>query len=151
MVMEIKINKIWDVLDKISDPEIPNISIVEMGIVRGVKYDEGLLNVIITPTYSGCPAIDFIKIEIEQKLIMEGINDFEISTSLFPPWTTEWLNEETKNKLKSVGIAPPEKHIECPHCNSDKIKVLSEFGSTACKAFYKCGHCMETFEYFKCI
>ena len=151
MVMEIKINKIWDVLDKISDPEIPNISIVEMGIVRGVKYDEGLLNVIITPTYSGCPAMDFIKIEIEQKLIMEGINDFEISTSLFPPWTTEWLNEETKNKLKSVGIAPPEKHIECPHCNSDKIKVLSEFGSTACKAFYKCGHCMETFEYFKCI
>ena len=149
--MKIKINKIWDALDKISDPEIPNISIVEMGIVRGIKYDEGLLNVIITPTYSGCPAMNLIKTEIKQYLIMEGINDFEISTSLFPPWTTEWLNEKTKNKLKSIGIAPPEKQIECPYCNSDEVKVISEFGSTACKAFYKCIHCIETFEYFKCI
>ena len=144
-------NKIWGMLENIPDPEIPNISIVEMGIIRGIEYNHDTLNVIITPTYSGCPAIDLIKREIKQNLIMKGINDFEITTSLFPPWTTEWLNEETKNKLKSIGIAPPEKKIECPYCNSDEVKVISEFGSTACKAFYKCIHCIETFEYFKCI
>ena len=144
-------NKIWGMLENIPDPEIPNVSIVEMGIIRGIEYNHDTLNVIITPTYSGCPAIDLIKREIKQNLIMKGINDFEITTSLFPPWTTEWLNEETKNKLKSIGIAPPEKKIECPYCNSDEVKVISEFGSTACKAFYKCIHCIETFEYFKCI
>tara|TARA_B100000029_G_scaffold512216_1_gene608288 strand:+ start:983 stop:1438 length:456 start_codon:yes stop_codon:yes gene_type:complete len=151
MVMKMETNKIWGMLENIPDPEIPNISIVEMGIIRGIEYNHDTLNVIITPTYSGCPAIDLIKREIKQNLIMKGINDFEITTSLFPPWTTEWLNEETKNKLKSIGIAPPEKKIECPYCNSDEVKVISEFGSTACKAFYKCIHCIETFEYFKCI
>ena len=151
MVMKMETNKIWGMLENIPDPEIPNVSIVEMGIIRGIEYNHDTLNVIITPTYSGCPAIDFIKREIKQNLIMKGINDFEITTSLFPPWTTEWLNEETKNKLKSIGIAPPEKKIECPYCNSDEVKVISEFGSTACKAFYKCIHCIETFEYFKCI
>ena len=151
MVMKMETNKIWGMLENIPDPEIPNVSIVEMGIVRGIEYNHDTLNVIITPTYSGCPAIDLIKREIKQNLIMKGINDFEITTSLFPPWTTEWLNEETKNKLKSIGIAPPEKQIECPYCNSDEVKVISEFGSTACKAFYKCIHCIETFEYFKCI
>ena len=149
--MKMETNKIWGMLENIPDPEIPNISIVEMGIIRGIEYNHNTLNVIITPTYSGCPAIDLIKREIKQNLIMKGINDFEITTSLFPPWTTEWLNEETKNKLKSIGIAPPEKKIECPYCNSDEVKVISEFGSTACKAFYKCIHCIETFEYFKCI
>ena len=149
--MKMETNKIWGMLENIPDPEIPNISIVEMGIIRGIEYNHDTLNVIITPTYSGCPAIDLIKREIKQNLIMKGINDFEITTSLFPPWTTEWLNEETKNKLKSIGIAPPEKKIECPYCNSDEVKVISEFGSTACKAFYKCIHCIETFEYFKCI
>ncbi|MEE2858598.1 MAG: 1,2-phenylacetyl-CoA epoxidase subunit PaaD [Candidatus Neomarinimicrobiota bacterium] len=149
--MKMETNKIWGMLENIPDPEIPNVSIVEMGIVRGIEYNHDTLNVIITPTYSGCPAIDLIKREIKQNLIMKGINDFEITTSLFPPWTTEWLNEETKNKLKSIGIAPPEKKIECPYCNSDEVKVISEFGSTACKAFYKCIHCIETFEYFKCI
>tara|TARA_B100000686_G_C16686223_1_gene914954 strand:- start:76 stop:531 length:456 start_codon:yes stop_codon:yes gene_type:complete len=151
MVMKMETNKIWGMLENIPDPEIPNVSIVEMGIIRGIEYNHDTLNVIITPTYSGCPAIDLIKREIKQNLIMKGINDFEITTSLFPPWTTEWLNEETKNKLKSIGIAPPEKKIECPYCNSDEVKVISEFGSTACKAFYKCIHCIETFEYFKCI
>ena len=149
--MKMETNKIWGMLENIPDPEIPNVSIVEMGIIRGIEYNHDTLNVIITPTYSGCPAIDLIKREIKQNLIMKGINDFEITTSLFPPWTTEWLNEETKNKLKSIGIAPPEKKIECPYCNSDEVKVISEFGSTACKAFYKCIHCIETFEYFKCI
>jgi ring-1,2-phenylacetyl-CoA epoxidase subunit PaaD len=151
MVMELKINKIWDMLQKIPDPEIPNVSIVEMGIVRGINYDDDTLNVIITPTYSGCPAMDFIKTEIKQNLIMEGIDNFAINTSLSPPWTTEWLNDDTKNKLKSIGIAPPEKKIECPYCDSNEVQVISEFGSTACKAFYKCMHCIETFEYFKCI
>ena len=151
MVMELKINKIWDMLQKIPDPEIPNVSIVEMGIVRGINYDDDTLNVTITPTYSGCPAMDFIKTEIKQNLIMEGIDDFEINTCLSPPWTTEWLNDDTKNKLKSIGIAPPEKKIECPYCDSNEVQVISEFGSTACKAFYKCMHCIETFEYFKCI
>ena len=151
MVMKMETNKIWGMLENIPDPEIPNVSIVEMGIIRGIEYNHDTLNVIITPTYSGCPAVDLIKREIKQNLIMKGINDFEITTSLFPPWTTEWLNEETKNKLKSIGIAPPEKKIECPYCNSDEVKVISEFGSTACKAFYKCIHCIETFEYFKCI
>ena len=98
MVMKMETNKIWGMLENIHDPEIPNVSIVEMGIVRGIEYNHDTLNIIITPTYSGCPAIDLIKREIKQNLIMKGINDFEITTSLFPPCTTEWLNEETKNK-----------------------------------------------------
>ena len=97
-------NKIWGMLENIPDPEIPNVSIVEMGIVRGIEYNHDTLNVIITPTYSGCPAIDLIKREIKQNLIMKGINDFEITTSLFPPWTTEWLNEKTKNKLSALIV-----------------------------------------------
>ena len=149
--MVMNINKIWGVLAGIPDPEIPNISIVEMGIVRELKFNDGILNVTITPTYSGCPAMSVIKLEIQQNLIKEGINDFEINTSLFPPWTTEWLSDKTKTKLKSVGIAPPKKQIECPYCNSDEIHLVSEFGSTACKSYYKCIYCLETFEYFKCI
>tara|TARA_Y100001970_G_C14192317_1_gene836123 strand:- start:1012 stop:1455 length:444 start_codon:yes stop_codon:yes gene_type:complete len=145
------IYKIWDVLEGIPDPEIPNISIVEMGIVRKLKFNDGILNVTITPTYSGCPAMSVIKSEIKKHLIKEGVNDFEINTSLFPPWTTGWLSEKTKSKLQSIGIAPPKKQIECPYCNSNKIQLVSEFGSTLCKSYHKCIHCMEIFENFKCI
>ena len=151
MVNELKTNKIWELLNNIPDPEIPIISIVDLGVVRDVGHEENQLTITITPTYSGCPAISFIKEEIKRNLELEGFESIQINTSLSPPWTTDWMNDETRKKLKEAGIAPPEKYVECPQCNSRNVDIISEFGSTACKAMYKCVDCFEIFEYFKCI
>ena len=149
MVNEISTDIIWGILKTIPDPEIPAISIVDLGIIREVEYGDDAFSITITPTYSGCPAMSYIKEEIIHNLELEGIMNYQIKTSLAPPWTTDWMSDEVKAKLKEAGIAPPSNQIICPQCDSSEVEVVSEFGSTACKALYKCQDCGEPFHYFK--
>ena len=153
--------KIWNILSEVNDPEIPVLSIIDLGILREVKMDDETVNVIITPTYSGCPAMDFIGINIRKVLVDNGFDNIKIIHQLSPAWTTDWMTEEGKKKLKLYGIAPPvaksfDKNylenieVECPHCNSMNTVLVSQFGSTACKALYRCNDCGEPFDYFKC-
>ncbi len=157
---------IWDLLSEISDPEIPVLSIVELGILREVRVEDEKVTVRITPTYSGCPAMKAIEDEIEKKLRVNGIRNFEIKKDFSETWTTDWMPEGAKQKLKEYGIAPPgktdpdddflvglknSKVVSCPYCDSDNTELQSEFGSTACKAQYYCHDCEEPFEHFKCI
>jgi ring-1,2-phenylacetyl-CoA epoxidase subunit PaaD len=149
MVKEISVETIWELLHKIPDPEIPSISIVELGVVRNVKFNEDNFHITVTPTYSGCPAMSFMKDEIVRAMEAEGISNYQLHTSLAPPWTTDWMSTEVKEKLKEAGIAPPSEKVQCPQCDSPKVESISEFGSTACKALYKCNTCAEIFHYFK--
>lgn len=155
------IDKIWDVLRNVNDPEVPVLNVVDMGVVRSVSQENEKIKVVITPTYSGCPAMDIISMNIRVAL---SDYDVEIETVLYPPWTTDWLTEDAKSKLKAYGIAPPtgsvDKHsilsgeprvIACPKCDSQSTTMVSQFGSTACKAHYKCNDCLEPFDYFKCV
>ena len=145
------------------DPEVPVLSILDLGIVRDVKIIGDKIKIIITPTYSGCPAMDVISMDIRLKLIEKGYRNVSVQQQLSPAWTTDWMSEEGKQKLKSFGIAPPnpkqqfcssemfkEEAIECPHCNSYHTQLISQFSSTACKAMYRCLECKEAFDYFKC-
>lgn len=154
-----------DLLSEIPDPEIPVISIVELGVIRNIRIlSDKAVEVQITPTYSGCPAMKQIEDDVKKKLGKEGFEEVTIITSYTPPWTTDWLSEEAKLKLQKYGIAPPEesttdksfltgmpKTVTCPHCKSKHTVMVSQFGSTACKALYKCNDCLEAFDYFKCI
>ena len=149
MVIEVTTASIWELLKTIPDPEIPAVSIVDLGIVRNVEFDDEQFNITITPTYSGCPAFSFMKEEIIRHLETEGITNYQIDTALAPPWTTDWMSDEVKSKLKKAGIAPPSQTVACPKCNSQNVQVISEFGSTACKALYKCNDCIEIFHHFK--
>ena len=149
MVIEVTTASIWELLKTIPDPEIPAVSIVDLGIVRNVEFDNNKFNITITPTYSGCPAFSFMKEEIVRHLETEGITNYQINTSLAPPWTTDWMSDEVKSKLKEAGIAPPSQEVACPQCDSQNVQVISEFGSTACKALYKCNDCIEIFHHFK--
>ena len=163
--------KIWKLLEEVKDPEVPVLSVIDLGIVRAVKVTatEGApvgeqgVSIVITPTYSGCPAMDTIRMDIRLKLIENGYRDITIEQSLSPAWTTDWMSEEGKQKLKAYGIAPPnpkqqfcttemfaQEAVPCPRCNSYNTRLLSQFGSTACKALYQCGDCHEAFDYFKC-
>jgi ring-1,2-phenylacetyl-CoA epoxidase subunit PaaD len=154
---------IWTILDRVCDPEIPVLSVTDLGIVREVKQTDHSIEIIITPTYSGCPAMDMIAVNIKAGLQAEGINNVTITSILSPAWTTDWMTESGKQKLKAYGIAPPVEEnpdkmalfaaqpaIECPRCNSLNTKLLSQFGSTACKAMHQCQDCKEPFDYFKC-
>ena len=149
MVIEVTTASIWELLKTIPDPEIPAVSIVDLGIVRNVEFDDNQFNITITPTYSGCPAFSFMKEEIICHLETEGITNYQIDTALAPPWTTDWMSDEVKSKLKEAGIAPPSQEVACPQCDSQNVQVISEFGSTACKALYKCNDCIEIFHHFK--
>ena len=149
MVKEITIDTIWRRLETIPDPEIPAISIVDLGIVRNVQYDDDTIIITITPTYSGCPAMSFIKEEIIDNMESLGVINHQINTSLAPPWTTDWMSDSVKEKLMEAGIAPPYSEIICPQCGSEEVDVISHFGSTACKALYKCKKCNEPFHHFK--
>ena len=149
MVKEIFTESIWELLKTIPDPEIPAVSIVDLGIVRNVEFDDDQFNITITPTYSGCPAFSFMKEEIIRHLETEGITNYLIDTSLAPPWATDWMSGDVKAKLKEAGIAPPSHEVICPQCDSKKVQVVSEFGSTASKAMYKCLDCLEPFHHFK--
>ncbi|MFN2458061.1 MAG: 1,2-phenylacetyl-CoA epoxidase subunit PaaD [Chitinophagaceae bacterium] len=160
--------EIRNILEEVKDPEVPVLSIIDLGIVRGVKYSlsasgEGLGEVTITPTYSGCPAMDVISMDIRLKLLEKGFKNININQSLSPAWTTDWMTEIGKQKLREYGIAPPnakqqfckeemfaEEAIQCPHCSSYHTELISQFGSTACKAMYRCLQCKEAFDYFKC-
>lgn len=151
--------KIWQLLETVCDPEIPVLTIIDLGIVRDVKYESGVANITITPTYSGCPAMDAISIDIRFKLIEHGFTNIKITSVLSPAWTTDWMSENGKRKLNAYGIAPPRlvadgitsvNILQCPQCHSTNTKLISQFGSTACKALYQCNDCKEPFDYFKC-
>ena len=158
-------DKIWNLLAAIPDPEIPVLSIHDLGIVRDINEIEGQIVVTITPTYSGCPAMNQFEADIVTTLNKYGYDKVSIVTTYDPPWTTDWLSEEAKKKLQDYGIAPPEqkttdknallvddrKSVTCPQCKSTNSKMISQFGSTACKSLYQCNDCMEPFDYFKCI
>jgi len=149
MVKEISTDTIWGILKTIPDPEIPAVSIVDLGIIRDVQCDDDMFNITITPTYIGCPAMSFIKEEIINNMESQGVINYQVKTSLAPPWTTDWMSDEVKAKLKDAGIAPPSKNVICPQCDSMEVEVISNFGSTACKALYKCLSCAEPFHHFK--
>jgi ring-1,2-phenylacetyl-CoA epoxidase subunit PaaD len=149
--------KIWQILSTVSDPEVPVLTILDLGIVRNVKLNNDEVEVVITPTYTGCPAMDMISMNIRIALIGYGFAKIKITSVLSPAWTTDWMSEDGKRKLKEYGIAAPNKKfeiatdgVECPLCNSTHTKLISEFGSTACKALYQCQDCKEPFDYFKC-
>jgi len=160
--------EVWAVLESVPDPEIPVLSILDLGIVRHVRWAEGkgngsILHVGITPTYSGCPATEIIRHCVKAALDRAGYVDAVIDEVLSPPWTSDWLTEEGRRKLISFGIAPPETSVSsprrllgtpvvtCPRCGSRATERVSEFGSTPCKAHYKCTACLEPFDYFKCL
>lgn len=156
--------EVWDILRLVHDPEVPVLNVVEMGIVRAVLIDERKVEVAITPTYSGCPAMDVIGQEIQTILKQHNFHNITIRQVLLPPWTTDWLTDEARQKLEQYGIAPPEhttaekamlsgqgKEVRCPRCKSLHTRMVSNFGSTACKALWQCEDCKEPFDYFKCI
>lgn len=148
---------IWELLDEVKDPEIPVLSLMDLGILRDVEKINDKVIVTITPTYSGCPAMDTIRNDIKNVLAGSGYPDSDVLTILSPAWTTDWMSAEGKQKLEQFGIAPPghtkspEQLICCPRCKSENTKLISEYGSTACKAMYQCNHCKEAFCYFKVI
>ena len=153
-------SEIIEYLSEIRDPEIPVLSITDLGILRSVEISDEKVTVKITPTYSGCPAMDMIRDEIRDSLMSHGVVNFSIEQVLSPAWTTDWMTDSGKKKLQEYGIAVPAKsgcfltaedHPEsCPHCHSTHIEMISRFGSTACKALYRCLDCKEPFDYFKC-
>ncbi|MBN9350093.1 MAG: phenylacetate-CoA oxygenase subunit PaaJ [Chitinophagaceae bacterium] len=157
---EITVEDIRKMLSEVVDPEIPVVTIADLGILRDVRKEEGKFIVILTPTYSGCPATDMITLSVIKKLRDNKIENFHVVTQLSPAWTTDWMTDECKAKLKRFGIAPPEgssatevlekKHPRCPHCHSMDTILVTAFGTTACKALFKCNDCREPFEYFKC-
>jgi ring-1,2-phenylacetyl-CoA epoxidase subunit PaaD len=164
-------DRIWDWLSQVPDPEIPVISLTDLGIIRDVAWRGDTLVVTVTPTYSGCPATGIINLDIETALRAHGIEKLELKRQLSPAWTTDWITPEGRDKLRAYGIAPPidgtaadgviagrvsrmlggNLRIECPRCGSTHTQKVSQFGSTPCKASYRCADCLEPFDYFKCI
>ncbi|KWV59602.1 phenylacetate-CoA oxygenase subunit PaaJ [Rhizobium altiplani] len=163
---------VWQWLAEVPDPEIPVISLVDLGIIRDVAFDDDTLVVTVTPTYSGCPATAIINLDIERALHEKGIEKLRLERQLSPAWTTDWISAEGREKLRAYGIAPPvdgtaidgilrqrvdrlsgrsNLTIACPRCGSANTEKISQFGSTPCKASYRCTDCLEPFDYFKCI
>jgi ring-1,2-phenylacetyl-CoA epoxidase subunit PaaD len=162
MSAENNVQQVWDWLADVPDPEIPVVSVVDLGIVRNINIGDDTVEVEVAPTYSGCPATEVIESSILEKLVDEGLKGVSIKRVLSPPWTTDWITESGRDKLRDYGIAPPvgsaskrellgKGAVHCPRCGTSQTTVVSEFGSTACKASYKCDECLEPFEYFKCI
>lgn len=169
--MQPSTQQIWDWLAEVPDPEIPVVSVTELGIVREVRWEGETLLVAVTPTYSGCPATAVIDLAIEAHLRAKGIDRLRLERRLSPPWTTDWVTQEARDKLRAFGIAPPvdgtasdggtsaraarlsgksNLMIACPRCGSTRTERVSQFGSTPCKASYRCEDCLEPFDYFKC-
>lgn len=144
-------DKIWELLNTIPDPEIPVISVVELGVIRNVEFINDCYLISITPTYSGCPAVKAFQDDIKTCLSNNGVDNFELKLIYSPAWTTDWMTEKTKEKLLKYGISPPSKTVICPQCNSTCTTTISDFGSTACKSLHSCKDCLEPFEHFKCI
>ena len=155
---------IWSILETVMDPEVPVLSVIDLGIVRDININGDETEIIITPTYTGCPAMDVIAMHIRLALLERGYKKIKITQVLSPAWTTDWMTEAGKQKLASYGIAPPNpkqsvcsnelfaphEAVQCPHCHSWHTHRISEFGSTACKSLYQCDDCKEPFDYFKC-
>ncbi len=159
-----KTDQIYNILSQVTDPEIPVITIAELGILKDVKRADGdKITVFITPTYNGCPAMDMITVNIKAALQDHGYQHVEVISQLEPAWTTDWITKEGRQKLMDYGISPPSENtgdvsflkgsapkVQCPQCKSFHTELISRFGSTACKALYKCKDCLEPFDYFKC-
>jgi ring-1,2-phenylacetyl-CoA epoxidase subunit PaaD len=155
--------QIWEWLEEVCDPEIPVLSVIDLGVVRDVQFENKSWMITITPTYSGCPAMKVMEDDIKSKLEENGIDNAKVRTVLSPAWTTDWLSERGKTKLQEYGIAPPENEVDksvlfaeptivpCPKCNSKNTRMVSQFASTPCKAHYQCNECLEPFDYFKCL
>ncbi len=155
--------KAWNAAASVCDPEVPVLTLADLGVLRDIAIDEnGDVTVKITPTYSGCPAMSAMSISIELALAKAGFENARVELVLSPAWTTDWMSREGREKLRAYGIAPPQKSasrgalfgveaIECPRCGSSDTAKISEFGSTACKAHYRCKKCAEPFDYFKCL
>jgi ring-1,2-phenylacetyl-CoA epoxidase subunit PaaD len=156
-------DQVWQWLDEVSDPEIPVLSILDLGVVRDVEVHDNSCRIMITPTYSGCPAMKTIEDDIVAKLKEEGVNQVTVDVVLSPAWTTDWISANGRIKLLDYGIAPPVDEVDksvlfsdppkvsCPRCSSTNTRMVSLFGSTACKAQYQCNACLEPFDYFKCL
>lgn len=156
-------NEIWSYLKEVADPEIPVLSVLDLGVVRKVTISDQDILVMITPTYSGCPAMKRMEDDIVEKLNEKGFGNVSVELVLSPAWTTDWITEEAREKLREYGIAPPENEpdksalfadpivVPCPKCGSSNTRMVSQFGSTACKAHYQCNECLEPFDYFKCL
>jgi len=160
------LSQAWRICASVMDPEIPVLSITDLGIVRSIeilKNDESI-GITITPTYSGCPAMDVIAMNLRMAFLSHGYQEVNVITVLSPAWTTDWISTEGRDKLKAYGIAAPnpvqpvcdneyfsmQQAVQCPRCNSYHTSLISQFGSTACKALYRCESCQEPFDYFKC-
>ncbi|QHG65139.1 1,2-phenylacetyl-CoA epoxidase subunit PaaD [Pseudomonas putida] len=153
----------WEVLGQVMDPEVPVVSVVDLGIVRDLDWRAGHLHLVVTPTYSGCPATEVIEGDIRQALEQAGFAAPDLERRLTPAWSTDWISELGRERLRAYGIAPPHgspskrsllgaaPEVCCPQCASHHTELLSQFGSTACKALYRCRECLEPFDYFKCI
>ncbi|MDO5641378.1 MAG: 1,2-phenylacetyl-CoA epoxidase subunit PaaD [Paracoccus sp. (in: a-proteobacteria)] len=168
--MRAAVSQIWDWLAEVPDPEIPVISLTDLGIIRAVEWQDDVLVVTVTPTYSGCPATAVINLDIENHLRSKGIEQIRLNRQLAPAWTTDWISEAGRDKLRAYGIAPPiagtaadgvalrigalsgqgNLSVPCPRCNSNDTRRVSQFGSTPCKAAWVCNACLEPFDYFKC-
>lgn len=161
--MEEKIAHIRQLLNQVQDPEIPVLTIEDLGIIKDVSLKDGKIVVYITPTYTGCPAMDMISVQIKATLMENGYPDCEVKLILNPVWSTDMISEKGRLKMKQYGIAPPAQKtfdqafrdgkapvVACPLCSSENTEIISHFGSTPCKALYKCGNCLEPFDYFKC-
>lgn len=156
-----EIPQIWHCLQQISDPELPVLSITDLGMVRDVEREGAGWHITFTPTYSGCPATEYLLGAIERTLNEAGFSPVKITISLSPAWTTDWMNADARQRLREYGVAPPQGQtcekplahgpVQCPRCGSASTEKISEFGSTACKALYRCCDCREPFDYFKCI
>jgi ring-1,2-phenylacetyl-CoA epoxidase subunit PaaD len=154
---------IWSWLAEVPDPEVPVVSVVDLGMIRDVTVSGDTVEVAVAPTYSGCPATEVIEQDIVAFLRTKGVPKVRIHRQLSPPWTTDWISEAGRAKLQAYGIVPPARAagkrgllgeqlaVACPRCGSIDTALVSEFGSTACKASYRCRHCLEPFEYFKCL
>ncbi len=146
--------QVWQWLDTVPDPEIPVITLVELGIIRDIAFEGEKLVVTVTPTYSGCPATSIINLDISSALTQHGVTDFELRRRLSPPWTTDWISQRGQQRLLDYGIAPPQRSVSqppCPRCGSPNTAEISRFGSTPCKASWRCNDCLEPFDRFKCI
>jgi ring-1,2-phenylacetyl-CoA epoxidase subunit PaaD len=155
--------QIYNWLEEVSDPEIPVLSVIDLGVVRDAQIINGDWLITITPTYSGCPAMKTMEEDILSKLKDNGIDSARVELVLAPAWSTDWLSENGRTKLREYGIAPPEHEVDksvlfaeptvvpCPKCHSRNTRMVSQFGSTACKALYQCNECQEPYDYFKCL
>ncbi|HSM55621.1 MAG TPA: 1,2-phenylacetyl-CoA epoxidase subunit PaaD [Candidatus Sulfomarinibacteraceae bacterium] len=162
MTVNVSEQDVWQALEEVKDPEIPVVSVVEMGIVRDVDIRNGAVTVTMTPTFSGCPALNVMEQDIAARVRAMGVDEVTVETTLHPPWTSDWISEEGRQKLKSFGLSPPPKHggkvqitfyepAPCPYCDSTNTTVKNTFGPTLCRAIYYCNECQQPFEQFKAI